>query len=41
MMFDGKDDRPWGDEARINKMVFIGRDLNRQRLEEGVQGCLA
>jgi G3E family GTPase len=40
MMFDSQDDRPWGDESRINKMVFIGRDLDRQRLEEGVKGCL-
>jgi G3E family GTPase len=40
MMFDSQDDRSWGDEPRINKMVFIGRDLDRERLEEGVQGCL-
>ena len=40
MMFDGQDGRPWGDESRINKMVFIGRGLNRERLEEGVKGCL-
>jgi G3E family GTPase len=40
MMFDGKDDRLWGDDPRVNKMVFIGRDLDRQRLEEGVRGCL-
>ena len=40
MMFDGQDDRSWGEEPRINKMVFIGRDLNRERLEEGVRGCL-
>lgn len=40
MMFDGKDDRLWGDDSRVNKMVFIGRDLDRQCLEEGVQGCL-
>jgi len=40
MMFDGKDDRPWGDESRVNKMVFIGRGLDRERLEEGVRGCL-
>ena len=40
MMFDGRDDRLWGDESRINKMVFIGRGLDRQRLEEGVKGCL-
>ena len=40
MMFDGQDGHPWGDESRINKMVFIGRGLDRQRLEEGVRGCL-
>jgi G3E family GTPase len=40
MMFDSQDDRPWGDESRINKMVFIGRDLDRDRLEGGVRGCL-
>jgi len=40
MMFDGQDDRLWGDESRINKMVFIGRGLDRERLEEGVKGCL-
>jgi G3E family GTPase len=39
MMFDGKDDRTWGDDPRVNKMVFIGRDLDRQRLEEGIKGC--
>ncbi|MDA1109823.1 MAG: GTP-binding protein [Nitrospinae bacterium] len=40
MMFDSKSDRPWGDEIRENKMVFIGRGLDRERLEEGVRGCL-
>jgi G3E family GTPase len=27
-------------EARINKMVFIGRKLNRQELEAGFRACL-
>ena len=40
MMFDGQDDRPWGEDQRVNKMVFIGRGLDRKRLEEGVKGCL-
>jgi G3E family GTPase len=40
MMFDSKGDRPWGEETRENKMVFIGRGLDRERLEEGVKGCL-
>jgi G3E family GTPase len=40
MMFDSQNDRLWGDESRVNKMVFIGRGLDRERLEEGVRGCL-
>jgi len=40
MMFDGRDDRPWDEDKRENKMVFIGRGLDRERLEEGVKGCL-
>ena len=40
MMFDSQDDRPWGRDERINRMVFIGRNLDRERLEEGVRGCL-
>lgn len=32
----------WGpDEKRVNKMVFIGRNLNRKELEEGFRACLA
>ncbi len=40
MMFDSQDDRPWGKDERINRMVFIGRNLDRERLEEGVRSCL-
>ncbi len=28
-------------EPRINKMVFIGRKLNREELEKGFRACLA
>jgi len=32
---------PWGpDEKRINKFVFIGKNLNRQELTESLRGCL-
>ena len=32
----------WGpDEKVVNKMVFIGRNLNRKELEEGFRACLA
>ena len=31
----------WGAaEARVNKMVFIGRNLNREQLEAGFRQCL-
>ena len=42
MLFDGRPDRPWGKgEERDNKLIFIGRKLNRTRLEEGFRSCLA
>ncbi|CCQ89459.1 putative GTPase, CobW-like protein [Nitrospina gracilis 3/211] len=40
MMFDTREDRPWGDEPRQNTLLFIGRNLNRERLEAGVQSCI-
>ena len=40
MMFESKEDRPWGDESRENRMILIGRNLNRIRLEAGVRSCL-
>jgi len=42
MLFDGRPDRPWGKgEERENKLIFIGRKLNRERLEDGFRKCLA
>jgi G3E family GTPase len=42
MMFDGQPDRKWkAGEERVSKLVFIGRDLNRQELTDGFKGCLA
>ena len=42
MLFDGRPDRPWNKgEERENKLIFIGRKLNRERLEEGFRKCLA
>ncbi|MBK7621468.1 MAG: GTP-binding protein [Kineosporiaceae bacterium] len=40
MLFDGSVGRPWGDRPRINRMVFIGRDLDRQSLESSFRACL-
>jgi len=41
MLFDGRPDRPWGRELRQNKMIFIGRKLDRAVLENGFRECLA
>jgi G3E family GTPase len=41
MLLDARPDREWGDEPRHNKLVFIGRNLDRQELTEGFRACLA
>jgi len=40
MLLDGQEDRPWGDAARANDLVFIGRKLDREALERGFRACL-
>ena len=37
MMFEGRFDKPWGLDLPLNKMVFIGQDLNFQRLEASLK----
>ncbi|XP_031283917.1 uncharacterized protein LOC116142631 [Pistacia vera] len=40
-IFQGSPDRPWGpDEPRINKIVFIGKNLDAQEIEKGFKACL-
>jgi G3E family GTPase len=41
MLFDGSPGRPWGTDPRLNKLVFIGRNLDRAALTEGFRRCLA
>jgi G3E family GTPase len=42
MLFDGRPDRPWKPgEARANKLIFIGRNLDRGELTAGFRNCLA
>jgi G3E family GTPase len=41
MLMDGRPDRPWGAEPRQNTLIFIGRNLDRQELNEGFKSCLA
>ncbi len=40
MLFDGQEDRPWGNAPRTSDLVFIGRNLDRQLLNEGFSRCL-
>ncbi|CAN8240536.1 unnamed protein product [Cochlearia groenlandica] len=40
-IFQGSPDQLWGkEEARVNKLVFIGKNLNREELEKGFKACL-
>ncbi|CAA7026073.1 unnamed protein product [Microthlaspi erraticum] len=40
-IFEGSPDRLWRkDETRTNKIVFIGKNLNREELEMGFRACL-
>lgn len=41
MLFDGNGGAAWGEtEARISKLVFIGKGLNREELHQGFTACL-
>jgi len=40
MMFEGRFDKPWNNKPRENKMVFIGRNLDQERLENGIKSCI-
>jgi G3E family GTPase len=41
MLMDGRPDRPWGTDKRESRIIFIGRDLDRQALNEGFASCRA
>jgi len=41
MIFDGRLERPWNDAPRTNRLVFIGRNLDRHELEAGFESCIA
>ena len=42
MLFDAQPDRPWkNDEKRRNQLVFIGKNLDRKMLNNGIKSCLA
>ena len=39
MLFEGRFGDAWNNRPKENKMVFIGRNLDKNRLEKGVQSC--
>jgi G3E family GTPase len=41
MLFDNAPGNIWGGAPRVNRMVFIGRNLDRAALNEGFKRCLA
>ncbi|HEV7466171.1 MAG TPA: GTP-binding protein [Candidatus Dormibacteraeota bacterium] len=41
MLIDSREAGPWGDEPRRSRLVFIGRNLDREELTAGLRGCLA
>ena len=41
MLFTGETLTPWGADKHVNRLIFIGRNLNRAELEEGFRKCLA
>jgi G3E family GTPase len=40
MLLDAKPDREWGDEPRHNRLIFIGRNLDREQLNKDFRSCL-
>ena len=40
MLFEGRFEDAWNNRPKENKMVFIGRNLNKKRLEKGIQSCI-
>ena len=41
MLFDSQPGEPWGEESRHSRLVFIGRELNQDYLQETLKLCLA
>ena len=40
MLFDGRMDRPWREGERSNSLIFIGRNLDREKLTREFGTCL-
>ena len=40
MIFGSQQGKPWGDEQPVNRMVFIGKDLDESFIRRSLQSCL-
>ena len=40
MMFGSQPGKPWGDEPPVNRMVFIGKDLDENFIRHSLEDCL-
>jgi len=40
MLLDASEGAPWGDAPRSSRLVFIGRNLDRDQLQDGFARCL-
>jgi G3E family GTPase len=42
MILDGDHQRPWKEgEARLSRIVFIGRNLPEEAIRKGFESCVA
>jgi len=42
LLFEGRPGRPWAEqEERLNRLVFIGRNLDREKITRGFLECIA
>lgn len=40
MMFGSQPGEPWGDEAPVNRIVFIGKNLDEKYISQSLKSCL-
>ena len=40
MLFTGEVLEPWGDAPRVNSLIFIGKNLNKEELLASFESCL-
>ena len=40
MLFTGETLAPWGNDKRVNRLIFIGKNLDRAALTAGFESCL-